>query len=56
VKSIFPEAQVLACATDKPRSEFLPVTYEKLQYSRDILLKQETYRFMKKHFLRLQQL
>jgi hypothetical protein len=33
VKSTFPEAQVLACATDKPRSECLPVTYEKLHLS-----------------------
>jgi hypothetical protein len=30
VKSIFPEAQVLACASDKLRAKLLPVDYEKL--------------------------
>jgi hypothetical protein len=34
VKSTFPEDQVLACATDKLRSELLPVTYKELHISK----------------------
>jgi hypothetical protein len=33
LKFTFPEAQVLACAIDKLRSELLSVTYEKLLIS-----------------------